>query len=148
MLLGVFHYWLCRRDGRMRKFVAFIAGVAVLIGFLSPVTFAATDLFNEVCNGSANNSAVCQDRQDNQTAGNNAFFGNNDSLLIKVANLLSLIVGIAAVIMIIVGGIKYILSSGDSSNVNSAKNMIIFAIVGLVVVAVSRSIIGFVVSKL
>ena len=132
----------------MRKFTAFVIAVAILIGFLSPLTYAAADLFNDVCSGAANNAAVCQDRNDNQSASSNAFFGNNDSLLIKVANLLSLIVGIAAVIMIIVGGIKYILSSGDSSNVNSAKNMIIFAIVGLVVVAVSRSIIGFVVSKL
>jgi cytochrome bd-type quinol oxidase subunit 2 len=62
-------------------------------------------------------------------------------------NVFSLIVGVAAVIMIIVGGLKYIISQGDSNNINSAKNTILYAIIGLVVVALSQVIVRFVLNK-
>ena len=77
---------------------------------------------------------------------------NNDNSLIvnllnKVVNILTLIVGIVAVIMIIIGGFKYITSGGDSSNISSAKNTIIYALVGLVIVALAQIIVHFVVNK-
>lgn len=62
-------------------------------------------------------------------------------------NIFSLIVGIAAIIMIIVGGLKYIISNGESSNINSAKNTILYAIIGLVVVALAQIIVKFVLTK-
>lgn len=52
-----------------------------------------------------------------------------------VVRILSVIVGVAAVIMIIYGGFKYITSAGDSSKVSSAKSTLVYAIVGLVVAA-------------
>ena len=64
-----------------------------------------------------------------------------------VVNIFSVIVGIVAVIMIIWGGFKYITSGGDSSNVSSAKNTIIYAIIGLVVVALAQFIVQFVLDK-
>jgi hypothetical protein len=65
-------------------------------------------------------------------------------LITRVVNLFSVIVGIVAVIMIIVGGFKYITSGGDSSNVSDAKNTILYAIVGLIIVAISQFIVRFV----
>lgn len=65
----------------------------------------------------------------------------------NIVNLLSLIVGIVAVIMIILNGFKYITSGGDSNAVGSAKNGIIYAIVGLIVVALAQVIVRFVLSK-
>jgi cytochrome bd-type quinol oxidase subunit 2 len=65
-----------------------------------------------------------------------------------IINTFSLIVGVVSVIMIIVGGFKYITSGGDSNNVSSAKNTIIFAIVGLVIVALAQVIVRFVLTKL
>lgn len=64
-----------------------------------------------------------------------------------VINILSVVVGVVAVIMIIFGGLKYITSGGDSSNVSSAKNTIIYAIVGLVIVALAQFIVRFVLEK-
>lgn len=58
-------------------------------------------------------------------------------------NIFSVIVGVAAVIMIMVGGFKYVTSSGDSNSVNSAKNTILYAIVGLVVVALAQTVVQF-----
>ena len=46
-------------------------------------------------------------------------------------NIFSLVVGIVAVIMIIVGGLKYITSGGDTGKCTGAKNTILYAIIGL-----------------
>jgi hypothetical protein len=76
--------------------------------------------------------------------------GSSDKLttIIKtVINILSVVVGVVAVVMIIFGGLKYITSGGDSSNVSSAKNTIIYAIVGLVIVALAQFIVRFVLDK-
>lgn len=74
--------------------------------------------------------------------------GTSVERIIKtVINLLSLIVGVVAVIMIIIGGLKYITSSGDSNNVSSAKNTILYAVIGLVVVVLAQVIVRFVLDK-
>ncbi len=64
-----------------------------------------------------------------------------------VINIFSLIVGVIAVIMIIIGGLKYITSGGDSGNITGAKNTILYAIIGLVVVALAQVIVRFVLNK-
>lgn len=70
----------------------------------------------------------------------------NDTIKL-VINLLSFIVGVVAVIMIIIAGLKYITSGGDSNNVASAKNTILYAIIGLVIVALAQVIVRFVLQK-
>ena len=70
--------------------------------------------------------------------------GNINKIITWVLNIFSIIVGIAAVIMIVVGGLKYTISGGDSTRVSGAKDTILFAIVGLVVVALAQIIVHFV----
>ncbi len=70
-----------------------------------------------------------------------------DAIISNVINIISLIVGVVAVIMIIIGGLRYITSSGDSGQVGNAKNTIIYAIVGLIVVALAQVIVRFVVNR-
>jgi len=64
-----------------------------------------------------------------------------------VINIFSLVVGVVSVIMIIIGGFRYITSGGESAGTQSAKNTILFAIVGLVVVALSQVIVRFVLGR-
>jgi len=59
-----------------------------------------------------------------------------------VTDFLSVLVGALSVIMIIIGGFKYITSSGDSSKVASAKSTIIYAIVGLLIVVFAQVIVS------
>lgn len=70
-----------------------------------------------------------------------------NNIIKLVINIFSLVVGVVAVIMIIVGGLKYITSGGDSGNVSGAKNTILYAVVGLVVVALAQFIVRFVLSR-
>lgn len=64
-----------------------------------------------------------------------------------VINIFSIVVGLVSVIMIIVGGFKYILSGGESSNVTSARNTIMYAVIGLVIVALAQIVVRFVLSR-
>lgn len=74
-------------------------------------------------------------------------FGNG-GIFTVIANVLIFIVGIIAVIMLIIGGIRYAVSGGDDSNVKAAKNTILYAIVGLVVAFVAFAAVNFVVDAL
>lgn len=66
-----------------------------------------------------------------------------NNLVASIVDIFSWVVGVIAVIMIIVGGLKYITAAGDSNSVSSAKNTILYAIVGLVVVAFAQIIVIF-----
>ncbi len=73
--------------------------------------------------------------------------GASVSLLVgNVINILSWIVGIVAVFMLIIGGMKFILSSGDANGIQSARNTIIYALVGVVVAALAQVMVRFVLS--
>ena len=69
------------------------------------------------------------------------------NIIRAVTNILSIIVGALAVIMIIVGGLRYITSGGDSGGVQSAKNTILYAIVGLLVVVFAQVIVNFAITE-
>ncbi len=64
-----------------------------------------------------------------------------------IINVLSILVGAVSVIFIIIGGFRYIISNGDSNGVTSAKNTIMYAVVGLVVVLFAQVLVAFVFSK-
>ena len=70
-----------------------------------------------------------------------------NNLVHTIVNLLSAIVGIVAVIMIIFGGLRYITSGGNDTSVTSAKNTILYAIIGLIIVALAQLIVRFTLNK-
>ena len=77
--------------------------------------------------------------------------GGDVSLEASVRNILSVVfavVGIVAVIVIVVGGVNYIISQGDASKIQKAKNTILYGIVGLIVTLAAFAIVNFVMSGL
>ncbi len=71
-----------------------------------------------------------------------------NSLSKTIISTMLFIVGILAVVMIIYSGIRYITAHGDKSQVESAKNTLIYSIVGLVVAIVAYAVVSFVISRL
>lgn len=53
--------------------------------------------------------------------------------------------GVACVVFVIIGGIKYILSQGDASEIKKAKDTILYALIGMIFVGVAFMIVQFVV---
>lgn len=73
--------------------------------------------------------------------------GSLNGIITVAINIFSVVVGIIAVIMIITGGLKYITSGGNDTNVSGAKNTILYAVIGLVVVAFAQIIVHYVLNK-
>ncbi len=65
-----------------------------------------------------------------------------------ITNVLLFILGAISVIMIIIGGLRYVISGGNSASVTAAKNTILYAIVGVIIALLSYAIINFVLGSL
>ena len=120
-----------------------LVSVALMGGIAAPVL--AKDPFGGVsCSGSAASSALCSGKSN---SGTNPLTGTN-GLIHKVTLIIALLTGTVAVIIIIVGGFMYITSGGDPQKVGNAKNTILYAVVGLIIIVAAQTIITFVLSKL
>lgn len=70
-----------------------------------------------------------------------------NAIIATAIKIFQVVVGLISVIMVIMGGLKYITSGGDPTAVGSAKNTILYAIVGIVVVALAQIIVQFVLNR-
>jgi Phr family secreted Rap phosphatase inhibitor len=68
-------------------------------------------------------------------------------ILKVVLNILSIVAGAAAVIMIIIAGFKFITSQGDPGAVTGARNTVLYAVIGIIVVVLSQIIVQFVLTE-
>ncbi len=69
-------------------------------------------------------------------------------LIVNVVSILSFVSGVASVIAIIVGGIMYTVSGGNESRTKTAKDAILYAVIGLVISLSAYAIANFVIGKL
>ena len=123
----------------MKRLQSLLMTLGIMLGVLAVgATLAqpvgAVNVFKQ-CNGSS--SAVCKE----------AHNGKVNSLVQNLVNLLLFILGIISVIMIIVGGIRYATSGGDAGQTKSAKDTILYSVVGLIVAMLAYAIVNFVVAQ-
>ncbi len=120
---------------KIRTFIAAFILVATSAFVFAPVySVAAQGALDAVCNDNPD-SAVCRSENKDATA---------DNLVATIVNTLLFVVGAISVIMVIVGGIFYVTSHGDSGNITKAKNTILYAIVGMIVAFLAYAIINWV----
>jgi hypothetical protein len=98
--------------------------------------------FAQACQGNASTASTCK------TDGTKNPVSGKDGVIFKAINIFSIIIGIASVIMILFGGLRYVISNGDSNGISTAKNTILYAVIGIVVFLLSRGILAFVINKL
>lgn len=127
---------------KLRKAITILAAaVAISAPLAIPATSLAAcgNLNTQVFNGV---NAATGDGGNCGTGG--TVQGGISAFARTATNILSIIVGAAAVIMLIYAGFRYIASGGESGSVSSAKNALIYAIVGLVIVALAQVIVHWV----
>lgn len=81
------------------------------------------------------------------TSAVDSLFGDG-GIFTVIANTLIFLVGAIAVLFLIIGGLRYVISQGDPKNVEGAKNTILYAIVGIVVAILSFAAVQFVLNAL
>lgn len=119
-----------------------------LIGFalLAPAAAisghtAAVDVF-QPCNGSAAGTDVCQDANGTSTQTNPII------KIIKAAiKVLSYIIGAAAIVGIVVSGIRMMAAGGDSQAVASARSALVYSLVGIAVAVLAQVLVAYVLDK-
>ncbi|HSW79698.1 MAG TPA: pilin [Candidatus Saccharimonadales bacterium] len=128
---------------KLKRIILTAAAVSMIAtpALVPAMAGAATSVNQNICSGT-NASASGTGSCDTQTANNQV-----TTLMTNIINFFSLLVGIVSVIMIIIGGFQYITSNGDSGKISTAKNTIIFALVGLIIVAMAQFIVHFVLGK-
>ena len=126
----------------LKKIGSWISILTLGLALATPATaLAAFNAKDEVCQGiglTSNTGSGCD-----QPAGSKDL----SDVVATAINLLSLLVGIIAVFAIIFGGFRYITSLGDSTKISSAKDTIVYAIIGLIVVASAQLIVRFVLNR-
>lgn len=130
----------------MKKFLNFVS--VTMVGLF--VMFAVPVLV-PVDASAANKTAVCEgvaavgggNACDDADAG-----GALSGFIKKIINILLFIIGSVAVLVILIGGIRYVLSSGDANATKGAKDTILYAVVGLIVAIMAYAIVNFVLSNL
>lgn len=73
--------------------------------------------------------------------------GGQGGIFRTITNVMLFIIGAISVIMLIIGGIRYVVSGGDSTKVQEAKNTILYAIVGVVVAILAYAVVNFVIQS-
>ena len=130
----------------MNRLKTLIIAAFTALGMLTPLAIPAlavaqSDIQSGLCGGAnlqaPNKSGDCTNINDDASE------GVNDTVNL-IINIFSWIVGVVSVIMVIFGGFRYITSGGDAGSVTSAKNTILYAIVGLIIVALAQIIVKFV----
>ncbi len=115
-----------------------IAVLVPVLALVAAVGFAPNALAVDCSGTSVLSGAQCAKSSDQR--------GDIRKLIEIATNVLLFIIGAVAVIMIIIGGLRYTTSNGDSGQVTSAKNTILYGVIGLVVALLAYAIVNFVVS--
>lgn len=92
-------------------------------------------------------SLACKSTVNPPTTSDNVLIGP-DGIITKVTSLLSLGIGIASIIIIMYGGLRYILSGNDSANINKAKDTVFYAVIGIIVAVAAQAIVVFVLNRI
>ncbi len=125
--------------------MVFLLSVLILgLGLVGQAEAASTNPLDAGCRIIADKGPVCNDAKAQATNNNNPAI----DVISKGASVIAAIAGVGAVIMIITGGMNYATSSGNAENAKSAKNRIVSAVVGLVIIVLAWVIIRFVTDKI
>lgn len=91
--------------------------------------------------------AACQYLNETQKAA--AGCGTTGTVVDPVNNIINVaigLVGVAAVIVIIIGGITYTTSQGDPGKTKRAKDTILYGVIGLVIAILAFAIVNFIIA--
>lgn len=106
-----------------------------------------SQIINNVCTPQQTNNGLAGCGDDGTKLDAKSTTTSKESLITTIVNTLLYIAGIVAFIFVLVGGIKYITSTGDPRRTQTAKDTLLYAIIGLIVTLIAFPIAGFVIHR-
>lgn len=127
--------------------LSFVSIMALaLFGGTALATVSGT-VASAACTGSSNGLDCAIDGANNVKTGGSKS-GNLNTAIKTITNILLFIIGAVSVIMLIIGGMKYVMSNGSPDAIKSAKNTILYAVIGIIVAIAAYAIVSFVINQL
>lgn len=126
-----------------------LLALALLFSFVAPMTLAtstafAVDPVRQCSDPKLARTDVCNDLKNNAAGATNPFV----RAIKDIIQVISFIVGVAAIVGIVVSGLRMILANGDSNAVANARSGLLYSLVGIVVVIFAQAIVTLVLNKL
>ncbi len=132
---------------KLKSIKVMMAGILLIpMLALGSVIFVSSSVSAVACDPSKPTLATGQEC--GKTAGTNNKLFDKDSIFTTIMNVILFTVGSVAVLMLIYGGVRYTISGGDEKAVTSAKNIILYAVIGIVVAVMAYAIVNFVLGAL
>jgi hypothetical protein len=131
----------------MKKLVPLFLVITTMFGLIGIASVAhpasdvaAVNLVEDFCSDTNSEPELCKTKQADAESG---VLGEN-GIATKIVQTIVFVTAAISVLVIMIGGFRYIISAGDSSGIEGAKNSIIYALVGLVVAVLAQVIVSFV----
>ncbi len=125
----------------MKRILLALILITSLFNFVPALAASVNDTVD--CSA-APSSSFCASRD---ATGGDPLFGSG-GVVTKVTQLVTIAAGAIAIIMTLWGGLKFINSAGDSAKVNTAKNTVLYGLIGLGIALMAQSIIVFILRRL
>ena len=129
-----------------KAFEAFAGATALATTFASHAFAAEENITTDTFTDDIRRSAVQKGVDLMHAEGMPTQLVGTDGTISNIVNSILYVAGIIAVVMLIFGGIRFMVSRGDKDKVQKAKNTVIYAIIGLVLIIFSYAIVNFIVS--
>lgn len=126
----------------MRKLALILGGILAGVALLTAPVGAASTIQDSV------QDACSLENASGVVGGCESGGATLDTVLTNLVNVALTVIGIVAVVVIVMGGQRYITSGGDPAKAKAAKDMIMYAVIGLVVAVLAWAIVGFVARSL
>jgi hypothetical protein len=133
----------------LKKISWFLSAATMLLVFSAPAAVSAQVHTGQLCSGadlSLGGGGSC--KVDNGSGGTEDAADKANSIVADVINFVSIVVGVIAVFMVIYGGFRFLTSAGNPESTKVGKNAILYALIGLVIVAFAQIIVKFVLNKI
>jgi hypothetical protein len=124
-----------------KKLVALLSFLAFNVAFVAAIPVYAVDVV-DCSDPKIQQSTLCQSKN----TGDDALVGP-DGILTKGISILSIVVGIAAVVSIIISALRLIMSGGDPNTISGSRRGILFAVIGLAIAASAQLFVRFILSR-
>jgi hypothetical protein len=144
---------MSRLNTLLLKKIAYIVLLALFPIYMTPAVASAVQAPTYFAKNVLGTSIDCTDPANQATAyctdntHKNGIYGNGGAFQ-NITNIVAFAAGAAAILLIVISGIRYVTSGGDTNKTSSAKSTIVGALIGIVVIVLARSLIDYVVGKL
>ena len=132
-----------------RLILTVVSSLMLSMPLVAVGTVAAVDVIDPACQGAnpSNQPQICKQNEAIRQSGDDPVFGPN-GLLATVVNILSIVGAFIAVIVIMIGGTKMVVSSGDPNTIASSRRTVLYAVISLAIIGSAQLAVRLLISKI